>query len=307
MSKQTAVVDVSAFTTDAKFRTWGLAASTAIQATGLTKTGDTGQINWATVTKPVSTQVKAGYEIYRFNDVLQATRPIFLRVDYGSGGVASGHSMSTWITIGTASDGAGTLTGLTLGPYQSGYNGTGAPINTGMSMHFSYSATYGYVFMNFGMGPNVASGDGSATTPGCWMIERFKDSSGNPIGTGVRLFSTHISTSTTPWPGWADRSINFDNAVTYGTARTAHCGVLSISNSLSTASSVATYRHYSGAPGPFPVIGFLSFFGGDVPNGTTFSATPVGGTAHTYYVWTLMTQGDSSGNSSIGLGYVWED
>lgn len=100
---------------DATFRAWGLAFSTALQAAGtasgkLTVTTDTGQINWATVTRPgVSTA--AGYEIYKFADTLAGAAPIYLKIEYGTGGSATIPQM--WITVGTGSNGSGTLTGST--------------------------------------------------------------------------------------------------------------------------------------------------------------------------------------------------
>lgn len=89
---------------------WGAALSAAIQACGLIKTADTGQINWATVTQPGSVDIVAGYEIYRFNDALQATSPVFMKIEYGSGGQLA-TTPQYWIRFGTGSDGAGTLTG----------------------------------------------------------------------------------------------------------------------------------------------------------------------------------------------------
>jgi len=71
--------------TDAEFRTWGSGIAAALQACGLVKTSDTGQIDWATVTRPGASHTAAGYEIYRFNDSLQATKPVLIKVEYGNG------------------------------------------------------------------------------------------------------------------------------------------------------------------------------------------------------------------------------
>jgi hypothetical protein len=92
--------------TDALFRAWGLAISTAIQAAGWVKTADTGQINWGTVATPASTNTVAGYEVYQSND---AMTDWYLKIEYGSGSNASYPSI--WITVGTGSNGGGTLTG----------------------------------------------------------------------------------------------------------------------------------------------------------------------------------------------------
>lgn len=94
---------------DAELRSWGSAVSAQLAACGLVQTADTGQINWATVTKPAAGATPAGYEIWRFNDALQATKPVFIKVEYGTGGAATFCAM--WLTVGTGTNGAGTLSG----------------------------------------------------------------------------------------------------------------------------------------------------------------------------------------------------
>lgn len=97
-------------TTDAEFRAWGKALSDALQAVGLVKTGDTGQINWTTVLKPGAINTSQGYEVYRFADALQASAPCVFKIEYGSGSAAT--TPAIWITVGKTTDNAGTLTGL---------------------------------------------------------------------------------------------------------------------------------------------------------------------------------------------------
>lgn len=92
--------------TDAQFRAWGLQISNALAAIGLVKTSDTGQINWATVTTPANFTA-AGYEIWRFDDSLQATDPIFFKLEYGVG--SSGSIPYLKLTVGFSTDGAGTI------------------------------------------------------------------------------------------------------------------------------------------------------------------------------------------------------
>lgn len=97
---------------DATFRSWGSAFSAALIAAGiastcLTQTADTGQINWTTVVRPGISTV-AGYEMYRLTDTLDGTTPLFIKIEYGTGSAATIPQM--WITIGTATNGAGTIT-----------------------------------------------------------------------------------------------------------------------------------------------------------------------------------------------------
>ncbi len=96
-------------TTDAEFRAWGSALSAQLAAMGLIKHTDTGQIDWATVVRAAA-GASAGFEIWRFNDTLQATAPVFIKLEYGSGSVQNNPGF--WITVGTATNGTGTLTGV---------------------------------------------------------------------------------------------------------------------------------------------------------------------------------------------------
>lgn len=102
------------YTTDAGFRSWGLAISTALAAVGMTNTSDTGQINWTTVTRPVGANSDAGYEIWRFSDTAQSTAPVFIKLYYGSGG-ATANNPRIRVEVGTGSNGSGTLTGTGSG------------------------------------------------------------------------------------------------------------------------------------------------------------------------------------------------
>jgi hypothetical protein len=94
--------------TDANFRSWGSQLAAALGTVGMVKTADTGQINWATVVAPTSTSF-AGYEVWRFNDAVQATQPLFVRVEYGSTGAQSAPTVR--LQMGKGSSGAGALTG----------------------------------------------------------------------------------------------------------------------------------------------------------------------------------------------------
>ena len=166
------------FLTDADFRNWGQGISNALAAVGLVKTADTGQINWTTVVKPAGTGVISGYEMWRFNDALQATAPVFIKIEYGSGGSAAG-AHGLWITVATATDGAGNLTGAQLGTRkQTGNQSThagatiyvsGATDRIGLAVVMS-TPTYGYGF----------------------HVERSKDASGNNTSAGI---CTYISSA----------------------------------------------------------------------------------------------------------------
>jgi len=98
-------------TTDAEFRTWVAAMIDQLNDIGLTQTADTGQINTTTVLKPAGVSASQGYAIFRFNDALQATAPIYLKIEFGSGAGAATNPQ-IWTTWSSATDGAGTLGGI---------------------------------------------------------------------------------------------------------------------------------------------------------------------------------------------------
>jgi hypothetical protein len=94
-------------TNDTTFRAWGSALSAQIAAMGWIQTADSGQINWTTVTRPAGTNTSAGYEIWRMDDALQATTPVYLKIEYGTAAVNT--RVALWFTVGGGTDGAGTM------------------------------------------------------------------------------------------------------------------------------------------------------------------------------------------------------
>jgi hypothetical protein len=96
-----------ATTSTATLRTLGGALSAALASAGMVKTTDTGQINWTTVTWVTGLQTW-GYEVWRFNDTLQATKPVFVRLVYSQ--TSSANALQVTAQVGTATDGAGNLT-----------------------------------------------------------------------------------------------------------------------------------------------------------------------------------------------------
>lgn len=95
---------------DASFRAWGSWVSAQLAAFGWVHTADTDQIDWETATKPTGANEVRGYEMWRMNDALQATAPVFLKLEYGSSG--GWDQPGVFVTVGQGSNGAGALVGL---------------------------------------------------------------------------------------------------------------------------------------------------------------------------------------------------
>lgn len=297
MATSSSIVDVTSFTTDAKFRSWGSAVSAAIVASGLTVTGDTGQINWTTVTKPVATNTKAGYEVYRFNDTLQSTKPIFFRIDYGSSNVASGNSPGTWLTVGTGSDGAGNITGVGMVVTQ-GFSGAGAVNNATCTVGAAYSTTAGACTIIAGL---AVSTNNPHYAGGLWCVARTCDSSGNPTGDGV------VTYNHTDKANPAIRCASFSPAVAQA-SRNVGSGSISPAASISTGSVVQLYKNYALIPAPYGTLGAVSYYTADITALSTFSAAPFTGTSHTYLALGINDGSghDASISANMVGAYIWE-
>ena len=197
--------------TDATFRAWGSAVSGALAAAGLVQTTDTGQINWSTVLKPTTSSQSRGYEIWRFSDSLQSTRPVFVRVDYGSAQYAT-NTPGLYLSIGTATDGAGLLLSTASMPNstlwspgnpalpfsiaQSGpvFFGNGNDYSTTTSNPLYVASDGGSSVMVAGW-YNAAGSAYPTQTGGCFLVERTRDPDGTPNGDGL-LVLRHSATAT---------------------------------------------------------------------------------------------------------------
>ena len=168
---------------DADFRAWGSGLAAQLAAMGLVKTTDTGQIDWATVLRPgVSTY--AGYEIWRFNDALQATKPVFIKMEYG--GSATVDRPNLRVTVGTGTNGAGTLTGQVgttrvLAPTASKTAGTSLPsYSSGSTSRLNLATNLDSASAQFTMG---------------LFIERTKSVDGANTGDGIVTFGISGNTN----------------------------------------------------------------------------------------------------------------
>lgn len=78
---------------------------------GIVRVTTTNDINWATATRPGVGLAASGHDIFRFSDDLQATAPLFIKVQYGQGAT---NTPAMFITLGTAIDAAGVFTGVLI-------------------------------------------------------------------------------------------------------------------------------------------------------------------------------------------------
>lgn len=199
-------------TSDAGFRAWVSEIITTLTSTlTLVQTADTGQINTSTVTRP-STNASAGYAIFRFSDTLQATSPVFIRMDFGTGSSATGPQF--WITVGTATNGAGTLTGHVTLTQACTYPTTPSSTITAYSSRWVVNMTLGYVGLAWKQGGN----GGTTTFWGGFQIFRSNDNTGSPTGDAIIMLTNGqpaTATFPTSMPVGVTNSMGYVQCLSY--------------------------------------------------------------------------------------------
>lgn len=263
----------AAITNDATYRAWGVVVSAAFASAGLVQTSDTGQVNWTTVTKPTAASTLAGYEIWRFNDTLQSTAPIFIRISYYSGAQSSGNNPVLRITVGTGSNGAGTITGVNTGLLAVGNTAdTNAGSNTAQILRMCFSASAG-TFVAFSDPYTGAVFNHSFQ----FLVARTVDSAGAPSAAGCYVWYGPGQLSSASAAQCV--SINFTSATAFGPGNPNAAPPGDLTN-YDSGSTMYVLPHYACLPAPVLVAGLVGLR--TMNGGFTFTATVAGSVSHTY-------------------------
>lgn len=281
-------------TSDATFRAYHKDVSDTIKDAGASLTSDTGQINFTTVSQPANGAF-AGYEIFKlgtdtkFNDL-----GLYIKIEYGRGDF-SGPAFA--FSVGTATDGAGNLTGV---------------VSTRREFFTSTSGSTGTVRATTGDGrfcvvPHVWSeGRTNASGNFLFVVERLRDDTGALTGDGFYVLM-----------------LGPDNPSYW-----AFCEVVTPSNNVSLTSAIASWpRNASGISGDdtylasiFPVVkhkalaaisSALFYYQTDFTTGTTFSVSRFG--TNRTYLPLGQIRGDTTywpnsnfGHNNVGIAIQWE-
>lgn len=264
-------------TSDPTFRAWGLDLSTSLDTIGFTRSADTGQIDWTTVTRP-GTNTAGGYEIRYLNDSLHGTAPIYVKLEYGTGSNAAYPAL--WITVGTGSNGSGTITGTVFA--REACRSQSVALGSTVTAYPSYAClTEGAVW--FVCKSNVR------TYAFGWAIFRTVDSAGDPDARGVVLYRGPNNNA-----GYAAQASVYVFATAYAKSSTDQLQLYGGNYSSMPYGLTATVvsgvpgsfqatRHYTVLPTIVPLMQIVSLSNTDgVSLGTTFDATTVGATQHVF-------------------------
>lgn len=259
-------------TSDAEFRAWAQAFSDSLDTVGLTATADTGQINLATVLRPGS-NVAAGYQIRKL--VSTVGSDIFIKIEFGTGTTTT--SPQIWITCGTGSDGAGTITG---GNFPRTTMLSGTPFNTTSLYPTWVCKLDGCFWFQFKAGFTVIDST-VAQSSGFFSITRSVDDTGALTNDNI-VYSYRSSTTST--------TTNL-NVVAVATNTQIHLGVeqaycLIAGNVTSSyvLTDLQAYRWYYPAPRVRPLFSHLTILTTEGSKFDTFNTAPVGSTVKTFVV-----------------------
>ena len=250
-------------------------------------TCDTGQINFAASTVGVAASTKIGYEIYQLTDSNQASFPVFVRIDYGTGGSAGNPQI--WFTTGTATNGTGTVQASSAFPNSvvssalnmfstaaSGWNSTSASA--------MYADSDGGSSLMIAGWANALGSGSSANSGGVGLVERTRDWNGTVNTEGVTTVGAAPSAGSYTY-------FLFNNASQFVAPAANSTGpaiiftnqLLTPNNQASVGSTVYVYP----LPGPLtpkwngPSKHLVLCWLGDIVNGASFSITQYG-SSHTF-------------------------
>ena len=196
-------VGLHAAATSSSIARWIKDLRQALLDVGLVQAADTGQFNagtfkWTAPGEVFSRASEVTYMMFRFNDTLQSTAPIFIRIGIQAvcGTKAAGYNFGSSVEVGSATNGAGAITAGSSGAktFSLGYYSYGPSSATpdAYQSYAAFSAARGFcgVVFNAG-GRNLCGGDYfSYWSPLKFFVERIPDISGTPTAEGYSLWAT---------------------------------------------------------------------------------------------------------------------
>lgn len=178
-SQQFLVCDSS---TLANFKQWAQAISAWFGTAGWSQSSDTGQVNWSTI-GAVPGSGAFVYEIWQPNDGLTN---FFLKVEYGN--ISGTNAPSLRVSLAYSTNGAGTPTGIFIGPLTVNNNAFTAPSTT-IQYECNFSGAPGRIGVM--MWRNAPSNQGQEF----FAVERSLDASGSPTNTYVTVWTAGLLAS----------------------------------------------------------------------------------------------------------------
>jgi hypothetical protein len=270
-------------TSHAGFQAWAtelIVKLLAVNVTQLTQTADTGQLANPVVAARPSTNTAAGYWILKWDDGV--TTPLYFKVEPGTGGSAT--IPMIWITVGTGTDGAGTITGKLTSRTQMTQGA--APLSTTTNYTSYLCCDTGA----FSLVWKTLSVTGSRSQ-GFMSTVRSIDDSGVVNNDGYVNYLNSGSNSITA------QCVNMTNGVVFSTTTNVYCLVPYAITSSVVGGDAQYFRHFAAYPLARPLGHIVSCINSEFSVGTSFSGESGSITDHTF-----LSIGTSVGNAAAAGG-----
>lgn len=273
-----------AHTSAALFKQWVTELAALLDATGLPKTADTGQINIAGIAAVPALNTSGGYEIRALTD--QANFPLYFKIEYGSN--SNANQPQVWLTVGTGSDGAGNITNILVARIAVGNSSW--PINSTVTNYNSYAcntiAAKWCYFKAFSLQ--------NSNSPFYLFVIRNVDDNENVLDDAVTIIYPS-SNSTTYINIW--RIGSGYTSTTLANAKPNNLGTTLVNG------GPQAWRAYMASPLWRPMVGVL-WATSEVPGWTKFVLAPVKFN-HTYLALPA-GGGQSPGAAGYSYSFIWE-
>lgn len=288
---------------DANLRIWLTEYIGMLVSAGLVQTADTGQINLSTVTIPGVNQTLIGFFLLRFNDSLQPTAPIYIKISIYRANSAANINFS--IEVGTGSDGAGNVTGTKQTISSTGLTGA----TPGAGTYNSYAIhKEGFAAMVWKLAGTTSST--SFCNPS-FLIQRTVDNTGAPTADGVHVLSTSTNLNSTNAYG---RCFRLRFLPTTDVGAVYESWMMGFMPGPSTDSRVGLapqiFTHWVMMPKQRPLLFSAACVRSEVAAGNQFPLKMVGTVARNYICVSDAFNGVMTGSTLVGASgtcMLWED
>ena len=256
---------------NAGFQAWAtelINALLAINPAQLTQTADTGQLaNPVVAARPGAINTAAGYWILKWDD--GTTTPLYFKIEVGNG--ANVLNPMIWITVGTGSNGSGTLTGSVT--TRSVACANGAPASTTTNYTSYLCCTTG----GFSLGWKLGARGASATGMGGFATVRSIDDSGVVNNDG------YVNYSITGSNAFQSQSVNLSNSTVFSATSISSVCIVPYGITASVVGGNAQYfRHFAAYPLGRPLGHIVTVIPGEFATGTSFHGESGSITDHTF-------------------------
>lgn len=275
--------------TAAAFRALGSDISDMLASIGLVKVPFAGQIDWSTVVKPTAARTDAGFEVWRFNDSLHATAPVYIRLGYGTGYSADDFGLTAAISPGVTE--GGELTGAVAGPV----NRRGCNLSSGSKCMLYVSGDSSRLCIRAVDNYNY---------DGWLMVERMAGADGLPGPDGALVLATHNEGGNAAAIGVLRHAPEAAN--TYSSA-----GVMSglppgTSAAVGADIALAPLRTWVDRRETRPLRSALAYFAPDLTPGNPVGVMCWDGRVRTYLPMRCPLSSVSGTQNSAYFAYLWE-